>query len=80
MPVEPYTAYEAYCDLSEDDNGIQQCDWDWQCGRFQSDADCEVELCVHMLKEHSLTRPLPRGYEYMQEELTKRLRSANESR
>ena len=77
--VEPVTLYEAWCGLDmpaqPDKNLLEgQCEWSWVCDRYGSDADCEVELTVHMKFEHGLDRPLPHGYEYMQERLDARLR------
>ena len=77
--VEPVTLYEAYCCVTveaEPDKGLDEgdCAWSYICDRYDSDADCEVELTVNLLREHDIIRILPDGYEYMQEKLDQRLK------
>lgn len=76
--VQPYDAYEAYCCVimpAEPERGLLEgdCEWSWRAGRYESDADCEVQLSFHLMTEHGIDRPLPHGYEYMQATLDKSL-------
>lgn len=59
--------YEALCDDEE---------CEWQGGPEGDSGDAEINLSVHMAREHGITRPLPFGYEYRQADLEAALRGA----